>query len=66
MIQIGDFLYDRNPLFTVCGYICGICERDCNYKTKGGAIKRRLLKQFLSDTLHTLFEREETTRCAKG
>jgi len=49
VIQIGDFLYDRNPLFTVCGYICGICERDCNYKTKGGSIKRRLLKHFLSD-----------------
>jgi NADPH-dependent glutamate synthase beta subunit-like oxidoreductase/coenzyme F420-reducing hydrogenase delta subunit/ferredoxin len=50
VIQIGDFLYDRNPFFTVCGYICGICERECNYKSKGGSIKRRLLKQFLSDT----------------
>jgi len=49
VIQIGDYLYDRNPLFTVCGYICGICERECNYKTKGGSIKRRLLKRFLSD-----------------
>lgn len=47
-IQIGDFLYERNPFFTVCGYICGICERECNYKTKGGAIKRRLLKKFLA------------------
>jgi NADPH-dependent glutamate synthase beta subunit-like oxidoreductase/coenzyme F420-reducing hydrogenase delta subunit len=50
IIQIGDFLYDRNPLFTICGYVCGICERECNYKTEGGAIKRRLLKKFLSDT----------------
>lgn len=50
VIQIGDFLYDRNPFFTVCGYICGICERDCNYKTKGGSVKRRLLKHFLSDS----------------
>jgi|GEM_PF-259370 len=49
VIQIGDYLYDRNPLFTVCGYICGICERECNYKTRGGSIKRRLLKRFLSD-----------------
>lgn len=50
IIQIGDHLYEKNPFFTVCGYICGLCENDCNYKTKGGAIKRRLLKRFLSDT----------------
>jgi NADPH-dependent glutamate synthase beta subunit-like oxidoreductase/coenzyme F420-reducing hydrogenase delta subunit/NAD-dependent dihydropyrimidine dehydrogenase PreA subunit len=50
VLQIGDHLYERNPFFTVCGYICGICERECNYKTKGGSIKRRLLKRFLSDT----------------
>lgn len=49
IIQIGDYLYERNPFFTVCGYICGICERECNYKTKGGSVKRRLLKRFLSD-----------------
>jgi len=49
VIQIGDYLYERNPFFTICGYICGICERECNYKTKGGSIKRRLLKRFLSD-----------------
>lgn len=50
IVQIGEFLYDRNPFFTVCGYICGICERECNYKEKGGSVKRRLLKHFLSDT----------------
>jgi NADPH-dependent glutamate synthase beta subunit-like oxidoreductase/coenzyme F420-reducing hydrogenase delta subunit len=50
VIQIGDYLHYTNPFFTICGYICGICERECNYKTKGGSIKRRLLKRFLSDT----------------
>ena len=50
VIQIGDYLHSTNPFFTICGYICGICERECNYKTKGGSIKRRLLKRFLSDT----------------
>ncbi len=49
IIQIGDYLYDKNPFFNICGYICGICELECNYKKKGGAIKRRLLKRFLSD-----------------
>ncbi len=47
--QIGDYLYDKNPFFNICGYICGICELECNYLKKGGAIKRRLLKRFLAD-----------------
>ncbi|MDY6931867.1 MAG: FAD-dependent oxidoreductase, partial [Halobacteriota archaeon] len=50
VIQIGDYLYEMNPLFTICGYICGLCEQECNYKAEGGAIRRRLLKRFLSDT----------------
>jgi NADPH-dependent glutamate synthase beta subunit-like oxidoreductase len=49
ILQIGDYLYDKNPFFNICGYICGICELECNYLKKGGAIKRRLLKRFLSD-----------------
>jgi NADPH-dependent glutamate synthase beta subunit-like oxidoreductase/NAD-dependent dihydropyrimidine dehydrogenase PreA subunit len=49
IIQISDYLYDKNPFFNICGYICGICELECNYSKKGGAIKRRLLKRFLSD-----------------
>ena len=49
IIQISDHLYERNPFFNICGYICGLCELECNYKTKGGAVRRRLLKRFLSD-----------------
>jgi len=49
IIQIGDYLYEKNPFFNICGYICGLCELECNYKTQGGAIRRRLLKRFLSD-----------------
>jgi len=49
IIQISEYLYDKNPFFNICGYICGICELECNYLKKGGAIKRRLLKRFLSD-----------------
>ena len=49
LIQIGDYLFDNNPLFPVCGYVCGICELGCNYQTKGGSIRRRLLKRFVSD-----------------
>jgi NADPH-dependent glutamate synthase beta subunit-like oxidoreductase/NAD-dependent dihydropyrimidine dehydrogenase PreA subunit len=50
IIQIGDYLYNRNPFFTVCGYVCGLCELECNYQSKGGAIKRRLLKRFIADS----------------
>ncbi len=49
IIQIGEYLYDKNPFFNICGYICGICELECNYGKRGGAVKRRLLKRFLSD-----------------
>ncbi|MBM4271949.1 MAG: 4Fe-4S dicluster domain-containing protein [Deltaproteobacteria bacterium] len=49
LIQIGDYLFEKNPLFPVCGYVCGICELGCNYQSKGGSIRRRLLKRFVSD-----------------
>ncbi len=60
IMQIGDYLYEKNPLFAVCGYVCGLCELECNYKSHGGAIRRRLLKRFLSDYyLPSLGEKEE-------
>jgi len=40
IIEISDYLYEKNPFFNICGYICGLCELECNYKTKGGAIRR--------------------------
>ncbi len=49
LIQIGDYLFENNPLFAICGYVCGVCELGCNYQTKGGSIRRRLLKRFVSD-----------------
>lgn len=63
VIQIGDYLYDKNPFFSICGYICGLCELECNRKIKDnvGAVKRRLLKRFLSDFAYIdyLNEKEE-------
>ncbi len=59
IIQIGDYLYERNPLFNICGYVCGLCELDCNYQSKGGAIRRRLLKRFISDTYTGHLNRKE-------
>lgn len=49
IIEIGDALFQKNPLFTVCGYVCGICELECSYKDTGGAIQRRLLKRFIAE-----------------
>jgi len=59
IIQIGDYLYEKNPLFTICGYVCGLCELECNYQSKGGAIKRRLLKRFISDTYTYYLDKKE-------
>ncbi|MDQ1334290.1 MAG: hypothetical protein QG552_1240 [Thermodesulfobacteriota bacterium] len=59
ILQIGDYLYEKNPFFAVCGYVCGLCELECNYHSKGGAIKRRLLKRFISDTYIPYLEKRE-------
>lgn len=49
IIEIGDEIYEKNPLFPVCGYICGLCEKECNYKDQTGAVRRRLLLRFLDE-----------------
>lgn len=49
IIKIGDEIYDKNPLFMVCSYICGLCEDGCNYKDQTGAIRRTMLKRFITD-----------------
>ncbi|MEA1958604.1 MAG: FAD-dependent oxidoreductase [Chloroflexota bacterium] len=49
VIKIGDEIFEKNPMFTICGYVCGLCEQECNYKDQTGAIRRRMLKRFISD-----------------
>jgi NADPH-dependent glutamate synthase beta subunit-like oxidoreductase len=65
IIQIGDYLYDKNPFFNICGYICGLCELECNYANKGGAIKRRLLKRFLSDAYTDHLKERQASKIVK-
>jgi len=48
-IKIGDEIYRKNPLFSICSYICGLCEKECNYNDKTGYIRRRMLKRYISD-----------------
>jgi len=49
IIKIGDEIYKKNPLFPICSYICGLCEQECNYKDHTGAIRRKMLKRFISE-----------------
>lgn len=48
VIKIGDEIYEKNPLFPICAYICGLCERKCNYKDQTGAIRRKLLLRYIA------------------
>jgi NADPH-dependent glutamate synthase beta subunit-like oxidoreductase/CheY-like chemotaxis protein/NAD-dependent dihydropyrimidine dehydrogenase PreA subunit len=49
IIKIGDEIYQKNPLFPVCSYVCGLCEKECNYKDQTGAIRRKMLKRFITE-----------------
>jgi len=50
ILKIGDEVYDKNPLFPIlCGYVCGLCEKEYNYKEQTGAVRRKLLLRFIAD-----------------
>ena len=65
IIQISDYLYNKNPFFNICGYICGLCELECNYKNKGGSVRRRLLKRFLSEVYTDYLNQKEEFNVVK-
>jgi NADPH-dependent glutamate synthase beta subunit-like oxidoreductase len=51
LLEIGDEIYDKNPLFPiVCGYVCGLCEKECNYEEQTGAVRRKLLARFIAES----------------
>ena len=66
LIQIGDYLFENNPLFPICGYVCGVCELGCNYQSKGGSIRRRLLKRFVSDFYLNYMDKKKGIRYRQG
>jgi NADPH-dependent glutamate synthase beta subunit-like oxidoreductase len=49
IIKIGDEIYDKNPLFLLCSYICGLCEKQCNYKDQAGAVRRRMIVKLIAE-----------------
>ena len=54
ILDIGDYLYHKNPFFPVCGYVCGLCELECNYHAKGrGNSSRRLSEAVRFGHLHS-------------
>jgi NADPH-dependent glutamate synthase beta subunit-like oxidoreductase/NAD-dependent dihydropyrimidine dehydrogenase PreA subunit len=49
MTEIGKEVYEKSPLFPLlCGYICGLCEKECNYKDETGAVRRRMLMRMVA------------------
>ena len=49
IIEIGNEIYERNPLFLLCSYICGLCEKECNFKDHTGAVRRRMLVRLIAE-----------------
>jgi NADPH-dependent glutamate synthase beta subunit-like oxidoreductase len=50
ILKVGDEVYDKNPLFPIlCGYVCGLCEKECNYADQTGAVRRKLLMRFIAE-----------------
>ncbi|MBN1862326.1 MAG: FAD-dependent oxidoreductase [Dehalococcoidales bacterium] len=49
MIEIGNEVYEKSPLFPLlCAYICGLCEKECNYKDETGAVRRRMMMRLVA------------------
>jgi len=49
IMKVGDEIYEKQPLFPICSYICGLCEKDCNYNEQTGAVRRRLLLRLIAE-----------------
>ena len=50
VIKVGDEIFSKNPLFPLlCANICGLCEKECNYKDETGAVQRRMMVRLIAD-----------------
>lgn len=50
-------IFNVNPLFGICGYICGICEEHCNRNEVDSAVCNRLLERFVFDWYRSFVEK---------
>ncbi len=46
-LVLYDEIFNINPLFGICGYVCGICEEHCNRNEIDSAVRNRLLERFI-------------------
>jgi len=49
LLTVVDEVFEFNPLFGVCGYVCGICENACNRAEVDEHVHVRFIERFLFD-----------------
>jgi len=62
LLKLYDEIFNINPLFGICGYICGICEESCNRKEVDSAVRNRLLERFIFDWYRNSVEKGDISR----
>ncbi|MBT8763591.1 FAD-dependent oxidoreductase [Desulfohalobiaceae bacterium Ax17] len=48
-LTVFDEILHINPLFGVCGYVCGLCEKYCNRKQVDSHVHVRFIERFVFD-----------------
>jgi NADPH-dependent glutamate synthase beta subunit-like oxidoreductase/NAD-dependent dihydropyrimidine dehydrogenase PreA subunit len=56
-LVLYDEISNINPLFGVCGYVCGICEERCNRNEIDSSVRNRLLERFIFDWYRSSVEK---------
>lgn len=62
LLRLYDEMFNINPLFGICGYICGICEEFCNRKEVDSAVHNRPLERFIFDWYRKSVEKGSVPR----
>lgn len=58
-LKVYDEMFHFNPLFGVCGYICGICENFCNRREVDQGVRIRLIERFVFDWYYQAVKKEK-------
>ncbi|MDQ7032181.1 MAG: FAD-dependent oxidoreductase [Desulfonauticus sp.] len=49
LLPVFDEIFHINPLFGVCGYVCGLCEKYCNRAQIDSNVHIRFIERFIFD-----------------
>ncbi len=49
---VFDEIFNFNPLFGICGYVCGLCENFCNRAEVDERVHIRFIERFIFDWYH--------------